>query len=115
MKLIFKTMPLTTNSLYAHTGRMRFMTQKGKDNKETIAWEARTQYRGKPLEGFVALKIDLCWPDRRNHDIDNSLKALFDALTGIIWKDDRQIMRIEVEKFYSKGNASVQMEILPYE
>lgn len=102
-------MPLTTNSLYAHTGRMRFMTQKGKDNKEAIAWEARSQYRGAPLEGSVGLKIDLCWADRRNHDIDN-IKVLLDALTGILWLDDGQITNLQVTKRFEKGKAGVTLE-----
>src|SRR3989304_2350109 len=109
MKLIFSTMPLTTNSLYAHVGRNRFMTKKGKDNKETLAWEARSQYRGKPLEGNVGIKVDLCWPDRRNHDIDN-IKVLLDSMTGILWLDDGQITNLQITKRFEKGNASVTLE-----
>ena len=111
MKLTFKTMPLTTNSLYAHSGRVRFMTIKGKENKEAIAWEARSQYRGQPLGGSVGLKIDLCWPDRRNHDIDN-IKVLIDALTGICWLDDGQITSLQITKRFEKGNARVTLEAI---
>lgn len=109
MKLTFKTMPLTTNSLYAHTGRMRFMTKKGKENKEAIAWEARSQYRGVPMDGSISLKIDLCWADRRRHDLDN-IKVLLDALTGILWLDDSQITNLQITKRFERGRASVSLE-----
>lgn len=91
---------------------MRFMTKKGKENKEAIAWEARLQYRGAPLEGSVWLKIDLCWADMRRHDIDN-IKVLLDALTCILYLDDSQITRLEITKRFEKGNASVALEALP--
>ncbi len=102
-------MPLTTNSLYAHTGRMRFMTKKGKDNKEALAWEARTQYKGKPMEGSVSLKVDLCWGDRRNHDIDN-IKVLLDSMTGILWLDDGQITDLHITKRFERNNQNVVLE-----
>lgn len=38
-----------------------------------------------------------------NADIDNYLKAIFDSLNGILYEDDRQIVRIKnSEKKYSK-------------
>ena len=103
-------MPLTTNSLYAHTGRYRFMTSKGKDNKEAIALEARQQYRGKPLVCLLKVKIALWWGDKRKRDIDN-IKVLLDALTSILWVDDSQIIKLEIAKGYDKENPRVEMEV----
>lgn len=34
-------------------------------------------------------------------DIDNVFKAVTDALTGIIWQDDKQIVNAEIAKRYS--------------
>jgi Holliday junction resolvase RusA-like endonuclease len=56
-------------------------------NKEAIACEVRSQYRGKLHDGPVAVKVGLYWPDKRRHDIDN-IKILLDACTGILWLDD---------------------------
>lgn len=34
-------------------------------------------------------------------DIDNVLKAIFDSLNGILYKDDTQIVEVTASKFYS--------------
>lgn len=34
----------------------------------------------------------------RYGDIDNLVKGIFDALTGVVWKDDRQISKLTVTK-----------------
>lgn len=47
------------------------------------------------------------WLDSRPHariDVDNVAKACLDALTGVIWRDDRQVVRLLVEK--STGDQS---------
>ena len=35
-------------------------------------------------------------------DVDNLVKAVLDALNGVAWEDDSQIVRVCAEKFYSK-------------
>lgn len=110
MKLTFLTMPLTTNSLYAHVGRNRFLTTSGKENKLNIAWEAREQYRGAPLESPLKVKVALWWGDRRRHDVDN-IKALLDSLTGILWVDDSQIQELSITKGVDKSSPRVEMEL----
>jgi Holliday junction resolvase RusA-like endonuclease len=105
-------MPLGTNNLYAHAGRRRFLTPRARENKAAMAAEARAQHRGAPLEGPLAVRIALYWPTRRNHDVDN-IKALLDALTGILWSDDGQISDLRVTKEYRKGAAGVSLEAGP--
>lgn len=85
------------------------MTTRGKENKEQMAWEARRQHRGVPIAGPVSLKIALWWPTRANRDLDN-IKLLLDALTGILWLDDSQIQKMEIEKGYDKENPRVEIE-----
>ncbi len=37
---------------------------------------------------------------RKSHlDVDNVAKACLDALNGIVWRDDRQVMQLTSEKF----------------
>lgn len=43
-------------------------------------------------------------------DIDNVFKAVTDALTGIIWQDDKQIVNAEIAKRYS-SMPRVEVEI----
>lgn len=34
-------------------------------------------------------------------DVDNVAKGIMDAMTGIIWQDDKQVVDLHVTKFYS--------------
>ena len=110
MTLKFLTLPVSTNHLYLQRGRSRFLDPRAARNKEAIAWEARSQYRGKPLQGPLAVKIRLYWGDCRKHDVDN-IKALLDACTGILWLDDGQIEDLHTTKAYSKDNPRVEMVV----
>lgn len=110
MELILKTLPLTTNRLYASNGNRRFLRPEGRANKEAIGWEARTQHKGEPLTGSLSVFIEFWWPTRRNHDIDN-IKGLLDALTGILWVDDGQIVQLTLMKGYDKENPRVEMRV----
>ncbi|MCR2833459.1 RusA family crossover junction endodeoxyribonuclease [Qipengyuania sp. RS5-5] len=101
-------MPPSTNHIYGRGSRGVYMFESVRQAKDAIGWEARSQYHGEPLEGPLAVKIDLYWPDRRKHDIDN-IKVLLDALTGILWVDDGQIVELSLTKRYDKENPGVML------
>jgi Holliday junction resolvase RusA-like endonuclease len=83
---------------------MRSVHTRGRTSK------ARAQYHGEPLEGTLAVEIGLWWPDRRKHDIDN-IKALLDALSGILWLDDGQNADLHSKKGYDKAAPRVDMVV----
>lgn len=104
MKIILTIPNVSTNRLYTNsrsTGR-RILTKIARDTKEAWAWEAKNQYRGKPVEKAVEIRIDLYFPDRRRRDGDN-IKALLDSMTGILWKDDSLIEAHMVRKHVVRG------------
>lgn len=78
--------------------------------KDAIGSEARSQYRGDPLQGPLAVTVDLYWPDRRKHDVDN-IKVLLDALSGIAWEDDGQIVDLRTRKHVDKERPRVEIEV----
>jgi len=46
-----------------------------------------------PLQGALAMTIELCPPDRRRRDVDNFDKAILDSLTAAgVWGDDSQVI-----------------------
>ena len=110
MKITLKTLPISTNQLYATFKGRRLLTRKGRECKEAMGWEAREQYRGEPVEGPLKVKIALWWPTKRNHDVDN-IKSLLDAVTGILWQDDGQIVELTIKKGYDKENPRVDLEL----
>lgn len=101
------TIPVSTNALYR--GR-RFLTQRGKENKETIALEAMTQWRQKPLDGRIRLKVSLFFPDARKRDIDN-IKGLLDSFSGVLYTDDNQIDKLTITKEVDRDNPRVEIEV----
>jgi len=97
--------------------------------EEMAAWEARRQYKGKPLEGPVGLTvvaefgIPASWPKWKREkaedgmvahivkpDGSNVLKAVEDALQGIVFRDDCQIASEMIDKWYGR-EPGVTLEV----
>lgn len=68
----------------------------------------------KKLSGPVVLSLVLYMPDRRRRDGENIQKAIQDALNGLAYEDDSQVMewhgRMEVDK--SNPRAIVTLEAI---
>ena len=109
--------------------------------KRTVDYECMVQtlfhaeYGNPILEGAIMLQLDLYFgiPKSRSTgirermqqglerpckrpDIDNCLKAVCDALNGIAYKDDSQIVAAVIQKFWSyEPRAVVKIEELDLE
>lgn len=111
-KIVLTTPYVSTNRLYSfHTGR-RTLTKTARVTKEVIGWEAKAQCDDGPLEGELVVAIDLFMPDRRRRDLDN-VKGLIDALTGVVWKDDSQIVDLHIRKFLASPKPRVEITCNP--
>lgn len=101
-------------------GAVRSFNPKKTESQEamvrTIAAMAMRQQRAVPIEGPVALTIDMqmrpprSWSAKRRAaarwvtgkpDADNTAKLVSDALNGICWNDDSQIARLLVTRRYA--------------
>ena len=111
MNFILKGNPLSTNHIYQHVGHRTYMTNAGKALKEDYQWQIKSQYKGKLLQGELDVRIELFFGDKRIRDIDNYNKILFDAFTGLVWKDDSQIMSLLIVKNYDNKNPRIEVEI----
>lgn len=67
------------------------------------------QYISKVKKNRQAL-LDEVMPVDKKPDIDNYEKALYDSMSGIVFKDDGQIAMHDVGKFYSL-NPRIEVEI----
>lgn len=115
-------------------GRPRFGVRRGGHVRTwtpeaTVVFErnlqiiARQQYRGQPLEGPLILILcfrmtppvklpkDRCGLPCVKPDLDNLEKAVMDALNGIAWRDDSQIVTKMAQKKY--GNGSISLWVYP--
>lgn len=50
----------------------------------------------------------------RRPDVDNYVKSILDGADGILYKDDAQIIRLEIEKHYDR-KPRVEVQIKEYE
>jgi Holliday junction resolvase RusA-like endonuclease len=85
------------------------MTPAGKALKQAYQWEAKSQWRGKPLEGDIAVDITLYFGTKRKADLDNFNKLSLDALTGIVWQDDNQISDLRLRRSYDKQRPRIEV------
>lgn len=114
MKLILKWNPLSTQSCYWMSWKIKYMTKKAKELKKSYVEQIREQYSWPILDDKLQLSIKLFFWDKRTRDWDNYNKLSIDSMTGIIYEDDSQIKKATVELFYDKENPRIEIEIINY-
>lgn len=79
-------------------------------DKIRLSWESSSKEKW-PLDAtyFVSTRVYL--NDERRRDEDNLKKPLYDALNGILWKDDSQIQLSSFGKFLDKTHPRVQVMV----
>jgi Holliday junction resolvase RusA-like endonuclease len=100
--------PISTNALYR--GR-RFLTKEGKEAKEAMAWEVASQWKEPITDQDIALNI-IFYVKNNRRDLDNCLKATLDCLTGLIWKDDSQVVELHVYKEIDAANPRIEISFI---
>jgi len=65
-----------------------------------------------PSSGSIYIEARFYFQDGRRRDIDGPLKSLLDAMNGVIYNDDSQIVKLVVEKFIDRQNPRTEVEII---
>lgn len=65
----------------------------------------------RPLAGPVHVRLDFFRATSRRCDWDNLAKSICDALNGIAWRDDSQIVLALVTKSVDRSNPRVEIAI----
>lgn len=103
-----------------HNGKvMTFTPAKTRSWETLVALEANRRVK-KLLEGPVALTVNFYlgrpksvkreWPVVRP-DLDNLLKSVKDALCGRVFRDDAQVVRCEMGKYYTCELPRAEIEV----
>ncbi|MGV3483342.1 MAG: RusA family crossover junction endodeoxyribonuclease [Planctomycetaceae bacterium] len=92
--------PPSCNRIWRNVGYRTLLSREGRAYREKVcAVLATNQPAIKPLAGPLSIDILIHPPDRRRRDLDNSLKALLDALQhGGAYQDDSQIICLSARK-----------------
>jgi crossover junction endodeoxyribonuclease RusA len=78
---------------------------------ETIVGWAYREGNGPFFTGDLSISYRFYMQDRKRVDHDNLEKAVTDALNGIAYEDDSQIVHWEGWKLIDRGNPRVEVEI----
>lgn len=77
--------------------------------KRRIAEDGKA-LKAKPLEGKVAVQL-IAYRPRRIGNLDNTLKVTLDALQGIAYLDDEQIVEIHAYRCEDKADPRIEVEV----
>jgi crossover junction endodeoxyribonuclease RusA len=68
-----------------------------------VAWRAREAMQGRePLTGPVSMRVVFGLGNRRRVDLDNLNKGVSDAMNGIVFTDDTQVVSLHLVKRIQK-------------
>ncbi len=99
--------------------------QKSKSFKDMIAWTAKLEATkvglNKPYTGPIVLELLFMMGRNRDRtqryhtkrpDLDNLVKSVKDALNGIIWKDDSQVVKLKAEKKFGPECVKIKVSFI---
>jgi Holliday junction resolvase RusA-like endonuclease len=92
-----------------------YMGTEGKPLKGQYQWEAKSQWKGKPLEGDIDVSITLFFSTKRRADLDSFNKISLDALASIAYLDDGQTAKLTIERAYDKAQPTIEILCAPLE
>lgn len=132
MRLIFEIEPVAqarTKGRRVKGGIRMYDPPKTAKFKRALHRLAVKQYQDEPLEGqlevnlifFRAVQKSISKKERVlrlsgvhrptvKPDVDNYIKSTFDALNGVLWADDNQIVKVAAEKRYAE-QPRIEIEV----
>lgn len=90
--------PPSMNRLWRHAHGRTYKNPDAQKFQMVAQTQARTLGLTEPLTGPIRLWVSLHPPGKKSIDLDNSMKAAIDALNGIAWLDDSQLVEILARK-----------------
>ena len=96
-------------------GKRRFNDLRYSDFKEYVGAHAKVAMIGRaPFDGAIRINVDVFTKyeptSLKSGDVDNHLKAAMDALNGICYRDDRQIVDATVNVFKGTPHVTIELE-----
>ena len=116
IKIEIEGKPLSKSNNLQFSRRRAYIPQKHKDYQEKVR-QAAVLAMGEqgPITGPVRAEIHLRFPDKRRRDAGNYQKTLLDALNGVCYDDDCQIVHLTITKTVEKNNPGAIIWVGSYE
>lgn len=93
-----------------------YTPKRTQDWETTVGWAAREAMQVRNVDMFTqSVFVELTfWYGNNGADLDNLIKAVWDALNGIAWQDDVQVERLSacVHRGCAKKERGVKVWIL---
>lgn len=95
-------------------------TKSFEDHVKISAVSQMKEMRAKPIEGAIAAHIKFIIKRKKSvkrkyatvkPDLDNMIKAIMDALNGVAYKDDCQVVQLMAEKVYTETSDSGRITV----
>ena len=104
----FDRLPVNLNNGYVHVctkgGKLRkFPSKEVRAWQEEIAWAFKGKW-SKIKKYGVEILIEM--GDKRKRDVDSGTKFILDALTGVVWKDDNDVLEVHIFKSRTKEHKT---------
>jgi crossover junction endodeoxyribonuclease RusA len=102
--------PPSANRYWRHANNRTYVSEEAKDYKRTCGWMAREILGDfEPLAGPVFMRVRVYRP-QKSGDLTNRIKVLEDALEGIAYINDKQIVWNDHRRYEDKDNPRVEVE-----
>lgn len=121
IKLTLPIAPVAWQRVQRTRHGVTFVPPKTRAFKAAVGVSASTQLvLPEPLVGplSLSLRFVLTPPKRPKHkepivrpDLDNYVKGVMDALNGIVWADDSQIVETRARKLYAMDGSPARIEL----
>lgn len=106
------TIPGNPPSVNTYLRRTKFTTYKTQKAKEyQVQVKESSAHIPEKLDGTLAMKIVFYFGDLRARDVDNYAKCPIDALQGIAFDDDKQIIKLTLIKRVDKDLPRTEVTI----
>lgn len=100
--------PPSANRWWRNVNGRMVTSKEARDYKARIALTVRDRKHAGPV------KISLDWyRGRRSGDLDKRIGVVLDALQGVLYENDSQIVELAARRFDAPGNARIVVRVTP--
>jgi Holliday junction resolvase RusA-like endonuclease len=106
---IILALPPSANTYWRYTSNGVYVSEEAQNYKTGVKWKAAHQGL-QPMDGPVAVYLNV-YRARKAGDLDNFAKVLGDALNGVAYHDDSQVVELHMWRHDDKNDPRVEVEI----